>query len=165
MTRSPIRRHLQALALFLCSALLAGCGPNFASLAPTFARDVQVSPAQACAIGYDLARAIHQQVSLRRVVILAPRRATPCERHTLAYLRQSGFKVDETGQGGHRFEITLTRLEGDIVSATAAIGDDLRISRSYQPVHTGVLAQGPVSVQHLNPDTYTPRPTPSRGTS
>ncbi len=150
---------LRRSAILLCGALLAGCttaipgaGPPFTT--SLFARQVQVSAAQACAIGYDLARAIHERVSLRRVVILAPSRATPCERHALAYLRQSGFRIDETGQGGVSFDIALARLDAGTLTATARIGSDLRISRSYQPVRTGVRPQGPVSVQHLDPDTY-----------
>ena len=153
------RGYFHLSALLLCSALMAGCTTGIPAANsplgfPAFARVPQVSEAQACAIGYDLARAIHDRISLRRVVILAPPRATPCARHALAYLRRAGFRIDETGQGGTRFDITLARLDADTITAIALIGDGLRITRSYQPVRTGVKAQGPVSVQHLNPDTY-----------
>ena len=153
------RGYFHLSALLLCSALMAGCTTGIPAANsplgfPAFARVPQVSEAQACAIGYDLARAIHDRISLRRVVILAPPRATPCARHALAYLRRAGFRIDETGQGGTRFDVTLTRLDADTITAIALIGDGLRITRSYQPVRTGVQAQGPVSVQHLNPDTY-----------
>ena len=41
------------------------------------------------------------------------------------------------------------------MSAVATIGGDLRIARSYR---TGVIAEGPISIQHLNPDTYATQP-------
>ena len=127
------------------------------------AGDVEVSEAQACAIGYDLARAIHERVSLRRVVIVAPGHATPCERHALDYLRRGGFRIDETGQGGVSLDIELSRAGGEAILAIATLGGDLRIARSYMAVATGVIANGPVSVQHLNADTYAPREGAPRG--
>ena len=158
---------LASCAVWL-SLLLAGCatsGPGGNSLASMFAskdrQEVVVSEAQACAIGYDLARAIHDTVSLRRTVIVAPTRSSPCERHALTYLRLAGFRIDETrqdeGSAGGNLDIELAPLDGDTVSAVATLGGDLRIARSYRPVRTGVIAQGPISIQHLNPDTYTRR--------
>lgn len=141
------------LPVLLCAALLAGCTHHgFPALRPAPVTDVQ-----ACAIGYDLARQIHDRVSLRRTVLLAPRTATACETHALEYLRRTGFRIDETGQGGVRFNIALSQLDPEIISAVAWIGDDLRIARSYRPAATGVTAAGPVSVQHLDPDSYSPR--------
>ncbi|WP_419738619.1 hypothetical protein [Ruegeria sp.] len=139
--------------------LLTGCaslnGSNVTSTGP-----VRLGQAQACAIGYDMARQIHTHVSLRQTVLLAPKRVSPCEAHALNYLRQAGFRIDETQTGGASFDITLTRAGEDTVLAIARIGADLRITRAYQPVHTGVIAAGPVSVQHLAPDTYTLRRNP-----
>ena len=151
-----------AVRFLVCCTLVAGCSdlaarPPGATSAHFFTGSVQVSEAQACAIGYDLARNIHNSVSLGQVVILAPRKASACERHALEYLRRGGFRIDETAQGGLGFTITLTRIEQDGIAAIARIGDDLRIARSYLPVRTGVLADGPVSIQHLNPDTYSMR--------
>ena len=175
-----------------------------------------VSEAQACAIGYDLARAIHDTVSLRRTVIVAPTRSNSCERHALNYLRLAGFRIDRSAgidpvsaggpardagtdrsagpdlrrvprryqtrssAGGVTLDIELTRFsggfaagdsggspaghnggslagQGDTVTAVARLGRDLTIVRSYRPAHSGVVAVGPVSIQHLNPDTYTRR--------
>ncbi len=146
----------------LACLLLAGCagspGPGLTlpgpALHPGAAR---VSAAQACAIGYDLARSIHDRVSLRRTVIVAPKRETACERHALEYLRRAGFRIDRTGQGGVSFDVTLDRLDADTVSAVAEVGGTLRIARLYRPVRTGVLPAGPVSVQDLDPDTYASR--------
>ena len=165
-----MRALLRPAAVLAALTLLAGCagGPFSASEAinRTGGDDVVISltPArvtevQACAIGYDLARAIHAHVSLRRTVILAPRRASDCERHTLTYLRRAGFRIDEPGGTGARLTIALDRAGHDatgqpLVSAVAGIGGDLRIARPYRLVRTGVIAAGPVSIQHLDPNTY-----------
>ena len=147
------------LPTLLCGVLLTGCaGLNGAGVTPT--GPVRLGPAQLCAIGYDMARQIHTHVSLKRTVLLAPKRATACEAHTLRYLRKAGFRIDETRTGGASFDITLTRATQDTVMAIAQVGAGLRITRAYHPVHTGVIAAGPVSVQHLAPDTYTLRRTP-----
>ncbi|WP_170565613.1 hypothetical protein [Ruegeria atlantica] len=153
------RATYRLLAILLCVNLLAGCagsgGHGSGTGTVTFSGGTaRVSDVQACAIGYDMARQIHDRVSLRRTVLLAPPRATACEAHALEYLRRAGFRIDTTGQGGTRINIALSRPEPEIISAVARIGDDLRIARSYQPARTGVVAAGPVSIQHLAPDTF-----------
>ncbi len=156
--RMPLLAALTCLLLAGCGA---GFGPGLTPLGLTLpgggADTARVSAAQACAIGYDLARSIHDRVSLRRTVIVAPKRETACERHALEYLRRAGFRIDRTGQGGVALDIRLDRLDPDTVSAVAEIGGTLRIARLYRPVRTGVLPAGPVSVQHLDPDTYSAR--------
>ena len=152
------------LVLPICAAAtVAGCayGPiesDWASRTPSgpvyVSSAASLSEAQACAIGYDLAREIHDRVSLRRTVILAPRRQTDCEKHTLEYLRRAGFRIDETGRGGLAFDVQVDRIGAETVSALATIGGSLRIGRVYRPVRTGVIAATAVSVQELNPDTY-----------
>ena len=112
---------------------------------------------QACAIGFDLAREVHERVALRRTVLLAPGQENSCERHALEYLRRTGFRIDETGQGGASFDISIDRMEDGDVAAVAEIGGSLRISRMYTPVQTGVLASSAVTVQQLDPDTYLAR--------
>ncbi len=143
--------------LFL--VLLAGCGGFSGTRAvPLFTTaDPRLTEAQACAIGYDLAREIHGQVSLKRTVLVAPHRRTRCERHALEYLRRAGFRIDEAGLGGTEFRIRVARIDRETVSAIAEIGSGLRIARPYLPVRTGVVAVGAVSVQRLSPDTYAPR--------
>ena len=108
-------------------------------------------------IGFDLAREVHERVPLRHTVLLAPRRENSCERHALEYLRRTGFRIDETDQGGASFDITIDRMEDCDVAAVAEIGGSLRISRMYTPVQTGVLAASAVTVQQLDPDTYLAR--------
>ena len=183
--KSAFRSVCVLAVLGLPGGLLAGCatqGNDGGSLASLFASkdrpEVVVSEAQACAIGYDLARAIHDTVSLRRTVIVAPKNAGPCERHALNYLRLAGFRIDDGADsdkttGGQRapgvtLDIELTRFDGasagrgDTVSAVARLGRGLTIARSYRPAHSGVIALGPVSIQHLNADTYSPRGSSAR---
>ena len=174
-TAKPLmNRALKRLAAgaVLLSAL-GGCSSIFATnLVGETSRpraipvvEAGVSEVQACAIGYDLARAIHQNVSLRRTVIIAPTRASPCERHTLNYLRQAGFRIDDRGLANHAaMRIVIERSARDlsrrpVISAVVEIGDDLRITRPYQPMRSGVVPMGPIAVQYLNPDTYQLRPT------
>ena len=203
MTRPAV---LTACAI-ATSLIVAGCAtsqPGGGSLSSLFAsndrQEVVISEAQACAIGYDLAHAIHDTVSLRRTVIVAPTRSSSCERHALNYLRLAGFRIDQgattntrTAQNpaGVTLDIELTRFDGgfaqgkrsaavpggkrsaavhadknggsvaghsDTVSAVARLGRGLTIARSYRPAHTGVIAVGPISIQHLDPDTYARRP-------
>ncbi|MDE0695999.1 MAG: hypothetical protein OXH76_09240 [Boseongicola sp.] len=119
--------------------------------------DAGLNEVQACAVGYDLARQVHERVALRRTVLLAPRRESACERHALEYLRRTGFRIDDTGRGGVTFDIAVDRMEDGDVAAVAEIGGSLRISRMYTPVATGVLAASAVTVQQLDPDTYISR--------
>ena len=146
---------LRAAAFLAALALPAACavpdGGGFSS------GDTRVTPAQACAIGWDVARETGARVSVRGNVLLAPRGPTECERHALVYLRRAGFRIDETGQGGIPLDIRLSRIDTDTVGAVARIGDGLRIARAYRPVRTGVVAAGPPAIQHLDPDTYTER--------
>ena len=206
------RRVVLTACAMAAGLFVAGCAtsdPGDGSLASLFVstdrQEAVVSEAQACAIGYDLARAIHDTVSLRRTVIVAPTRSSPCERHALNYLRLAGFRIDQKAAGdppenagpkpaGVTLDIELTRFGnggfaadnnggspagknggsaagegggkaagGDTVSAVARLGRGLTIARSYRPAHTGVVALGPVSIQHLDPDTYATRPASSGG--
>ncbi|MCY4288579.1 MAG: hypothetical protein OXC63_08300 [Aestuariivita sp.] len=164
-------RHAMAVVATLW--LLAGCAsvftPNLiADGSPPRAIAVvaaDVSEVQACAIGYDLARAIYENVSLRRTVIIAPKRATACEKHTLNYLRLAGFRIDDRGTASQAAMSILIERNGrdnsrrPTISAVVEIGEDLRITRPYQPIRSGVVPMGPIAVQYLNPDTYERRDT------
>ena len=156
---------MRKAALLSTLFLVMGCTPgntlfmsasNFGENRFVFG-DARLTDAQNCAIGFDMAREIHNRVSLRQTVLLAPSRANECERHALDYLRQAGFRIDEMGLGGASFDIRIDRIDADTVSAVASIGESLRISRSYSPVRTGVIAASAVSVQDLAPDTYASR--------
>ena len=153
-----LRRVRRLGAATATVAVLSACsGAESLTGALSGSGDAGLSDVQACAIGYDLARQVHERVALRRTVLLAPARENECERHALEYLRRTGFRVDETGQGGATFDVTVDRLEDGDVAAVAEIGGSLRIARMYTPVGTGVLASSAVTVQELAPDTYLAR--------
>lgn len=153
--RPAFRRFPGRVAAAATVALLSACtGTGTLTGAFSGSGDTGLSDVQACAIGYDLARQVHERVALRRTVLLAPGRENACERHALEYLRRTGFRIDETGQGGASFDIEVERLEDGEVAAVAEIGGSLRIARMYTPVATGVLAASAVTVQQLDPDTY-----------
>ena len=154
----PFRRALRRSVALAAFALLGACAGTADFTAPFRSDgDAGLSDVQACAVGYDLARQVHERVALRRTVLLAPGRENSCERHALEYLRRTGFRIDETGQGGVTFDITVDRMEDGDVAAVAEIGGSLRVSRMYTPVATGVLASSAVAVQQLDPDTYLER--------
>ncbi len=136
--------------------LFPGCG-GLSGTSLTAAGDTRLTEAQACAIGYDLAREMHGRVSIGRTVLVAPKRMSSCEGHALEYLRRAGFRIDGAGLGGTEFCIRVTGIDRETVSAVAEIGGDLRIARPYLPVRTGVVPVGPVSVQRLSPDTHSTR--------
>ena len=157
-TRDSFRCALRRVAAAVALAVLSACSGT-GSLTGAFSGsgDAGLTDVQACAIGYDLARQVHERVALRSTVLLAPARESSCERHALEYLRRTGFRIDETGQGGATFDVRVDRLGDGDVAAVAEIGGSLRIARMYTPVGTGVLASSAVTVQQLDPDTYLAR--------
>ena len=160
MTRSTdsLWRCLRGAVATAAFALLSACsGAGNFTAAFSGGADGGLSDVQACAVGYDLAREVHERVALKRTVILAPARESSCERHAIEYLRRTGFRIDETGHGGATFDIAVDRMPDGDVAAVAEIGGSLRISRMYTPVQTGVLASSAVTVQQLDPDTYLAR--------
>ena len=152
----PFRRVLRHVAATAVLALVSACSGTggFTDALSGGSGSAGLSDVQACAVGYDLARQVHERVALRRTVLLAPARENACERHALEYLRRTGFRIDGTGQGGATFDIAVDRMEDGDVAAVAEIGGSLRIARMYTPVATGVLAASAVTVQELDPDTY-----------
>ena len=143
-------------ALAVLAFLLAAAGCSGLS-GPAVIGGAGLTEAQACAVGYDLARQIHARVSVRRTVLIEPDRASPCERHALEYLRRAGFRIAGPEETGVSFEVTVHQMDAGEVSAVADIGGSLRLARVYAPVRTGVLARSSVAVQELDPDSYTRR--------
>ena len=123
---------------------LAGC----ADITSGGTSDVPLTDPQNCAVGYDLSRAVGENVELRRTVLVAPGRPNRCEEYALAYLQRAGFAVDRTGRAPS-FTVTLDRIAEFQFMATATIGDTLQIARMYQPQGPGVVALSPITVIHL----------------
>ena len=155
--RHAFRRVLRKAVAPVAVATLSACGGTGGLVGAFKGGNAGLTEVQACAIGYDLAREVHERVALRRTVILAPAPANSCERHAVEYLRRTGFQIDETRQGGAAFDIEVDRMEGGDVAAVAEIGGSLRIARMYTPVATGARAASAVTVQQLDPDTYLAR--------
>ncbi len=158
--RRPFLRHaLGRAAATAALVLLVACNGagSFTEAFGSGGDDAGLTDVQACAVGYDLARQVHERVALRRTVLLAPARENSCERHALEFLRRTGFRIDDAGRGGVTFDVAVDRMEDGDVAAVAEIGGTLRISRMYTPVATGVLAASAVTVQQLDPDTYLAR--------
>ncbi|WP_299082927.1 hypothetical protein [uncultured Ruegeria sp.] len=137
---------LLATALFL-----VGCAPPIPSMNRS---DYNLTPVQACAIGFDMARTIHKTISLRKTVVIAPGRSNSCETHTLNYLRLAGFAVDESGRGDARtaLDVAVTHGENGEITALATVAGDLRIARRYRLANQGVYAASAPSIIHLPPE-------------
>ena len=147
---------LRRLALvFSSSVILTGCSLQIPMNDPL--SRAQVTPVQSCAIGYDLARLIHQNVSLRDTVIITPRGPSVCEARALQYLRLTGFAVDDTGgstrRSGQRnhpgFDVVLTPTEDGTIDAVATIAGTLHIARRYRLAETGVYPVSAPSIAAL----------------
>ncbi len=142
MPRPLIGAGLLVLLLFP-----AGCTSSFLGLGQK--GDVSLDDVHTCAVGYDLARKISENVSLRGNVLVSPKQGTACERFALHYLRRSGFAIDEAGKSP-TFEIELEYVSESEFQATASIGRTLRVSRVYVPGDGGVYPVSPVSIMRLS---------------
>lgn len=134
--------------LLAAGIILSGCATSI----PVSTRATNdLTEVQACAIGYDMARTIHQSISLKDTVVIAPTRTTECEEHTLRYLRLAGFSVDETGQNGGRraLEIAVTDEAEGQVTVVATVAGNLRIARRYRLADLGVYAASAPSIAQL----------------
>lgn len=134
--------------LLSAGLLLAGCTTQVPSIQRA---DSGLTQVQACAIGYDMARTIHQSVALRETVVIAPNRSNACETHALHYLRLAGFAVDESGQGNLRtaLDIAVTHGEGSEITALATVTGNLRVARRYRLASEGVYAASAPSITTL----------------
>ena len=143
-------KRLPALGLCLVFGL-SGCvqsSPGTLNFAGGARADVQLSPAQNCAIGYDLSKQVYDRVVLSEAVIVPGRRPTACEAYTLEYLRRAGFAIDETANRAP-LEVMLSRSEEGHILAVATIGGTMRLTRPYQAAPEGVYPKGAVSFQAL----------------
>ncbi|EEE35387.1 hypothetical protein RKLH11_4063 [Rhodobacteraceae bacterium KLH11] len=141
----------QITGLIATALFLVGCAPPI----PSMNRNgYNLTPVQACSIGYDMARTIHQTISLRKTVVIAPGRSNSCETHTLNYLRLAGFAVDESGRGDARtaLDVTVTHGENEEITALATVAGDLRIARRYRLANQGVYPTSAPSIIHLPPE-------------
>ncbi|MDX8355398.1 hypothetical protein [Cognatiyoonia sp. IB215182] len=138
-------RKSKGMALIMVLAI-TGCTSNFEPF--SMASPPRMTPVQECAIGYDLAQQIYTHVSLTETVIIAPRRKTGCETYAIAYLQQAGFKIDDRGARGG-FEVEVVKSSSFVVTATAVVGERLKLSRNYELAETGVYGVSDVTILEL----------------
>lgn len=152
-----------AAALAVISAF-AGCTGSFPASqdapstvsAGTVSRElVRLTPAQECAVGYDLAQQIYQTVSVNGTPIRLARSAGGCSRHAAEYLRRAGFAVTENATGKGQFGISTYAMDSSTESGEASAGGFIAVARlpgfvvtrAYRPGDGGVYALSPVSVR------------------
>ena len=142
---------LRGLAAGLLSVIMGACSvlSNGGELyGVTRFDDAQLTPVQACAIGYDLSKEIYDRVVLREAVVVPARRPTGCEAYTLKYLRQAGFAIDETANAAP-LDIQVTDAGEGAVIVAATVGGELRLSRVYATAAEGVYPKSAVSFQRV----------------
>lgn len=133
----------------ICAFVALGTSAACTSSFEPFNTDApRLTPVQECSIGYDLAQQIYRNVSLIKTVIIAPSKKTNCETYALKYLQAAGFKIDDRKTTGG-FDVELVDREGFVVTATATVGERLKISRDYQTAETGVYAASDVAILEL----------------
>ncbi|MBD1202668.1 MAG: hypothetical protein H9533_00910 [Rhodobacteraceae bacterium] len=112
---------------------------------------VRLTPAQECAVGYDLAQQIYETVSVNGTPIRLARSAGGCSRHAAEYLRRAGFAVTENATGKDQFGISTFMAEsgegsgGGFIAVARLPG--FVVTRAYRPGDGGVYALSPVSVR------------------
>lgn len=115
---------------------------------------VLLTPAQECAVGYDLAQKIYETVAINGTPIRLARSAGGCSRHAAEYLRRAGFAVTENATGKGQFGISTfarntegdgTEMSGGFVAVARLPG--LVVTRAYRPGEGGVYALSPATVR------------------
>lgn len=157
-------RAIPALALLGLGFVLAGCTGGVpihmgtsatARFEPQSRELVSLTPAQECAVGYDLARQVYQTVSVNGTPIRVGAAAGGCTRHAAEYLRRAGFAVTENATGKGQFGISTYAMASAGESDGAAVGSFIAVARlpgfvvtrAYRPGEGGVYPMSPVSVR------------------
>lgn len=161
---SPRSLKLRLAVSVLIAGLLAGCvgtipahdGSTSSMSVGSVSREmVRLTPAQECAVGYDLAQQIYQTVSVNGTPIRLARSAGGCSRHAAEYLRRAGFAVTENASGKGQFGISTYATDSGAESGEASAGGFIAVARlpgfvvtrAYRPGEGGVYALSPVSVR------------------
>lgn len=151
----PLRRLRLGLACTVLMAL-AGCadlpGWNEAGTPAVSRASLTLTPAQECAVGYDLARQVYAQVPVDGAAIRIGRDPSGCTRHAATYLRLAGFAVSEEGRGTGEFRILLSDAPDLGGFIATALLPGLTVSRAYSPGDGGVHALSPATVFRHAPE-------------
>lgn len=161
---APRPLKLRGAAPVLLIGLLMGCTGSFPAhqsststmSSGSVSREmVRLTPAQECAVGYDLAQQIYQTVSVNGTPIRLARSAGGCSRHAAEYLRRAGFAVTENATGKGQFGISTYATDSGTESGEVSSGGFIAVARlpgfvvtrAYRPGEGGVYALSPVSVR------------------
>jgi len=161
---APRSLKLRLAVSVLIAGLLAGCvgtipvhdGSTSSMSAGSVSREmVRLTPAQECAVGYDLAQQIYQTVSVNGTPIRLARSAGGCSRHAAEYLRRAGFAVTEDATGKGQFGISTYATDSGAESGDGPSGGFIAVARlpgyvvtrAYRPGDGGVYALSTVSVR------------------
>ena len=130
-----------AVAIGLCIVLTGCAGTGFtASGAGRASERADLTPAQECAIGYDMARRIYELARVSETVIRVSPDLGACGKYAARYLRQAGFAVDETATRRDAYVFAVRTYEDpgtQAVIATAAL-PGLQLTRAYRRSPFGV---------------------------
>lgn len=115
----------------------------------------RLTPAQECAVGYDLAQQIYETVAVNGTPIRLARSAGGCSRHAAEYLRRAGFAVTENATGKDQFGISTFVTETEGVGPEGSAGSFVAVARlpgfvftrAYRPGDGGVYALSPATVR------------------
>ena len=145
------RTVLRTLSL-MGFAVLIGCTEVPSISGPDWGQppreQVKLTPAEECAIGYDLAQQVYRQVKVTDTVIKVSPRLGACGEHAVKYLRKAVYGVDETAKKAERHHFSIETYEDKDtggVFATAHL-PRLRLSRSYRRGGTGVYPLSTVNI-------------------
>ena len=153
------RRLLRLLHILGVCLALTGCAGT--SIMPGASGSVfgstperaNLTPAQACAIGYDMARHIYERARVSETVIRVSPDLGPCGKYAARYLRLAGFAVDETATRRDAYVFTIRTYEDpemNRVIATAAL-PGLHLTRAYRRAGFGVTAASAFTIVTSHP--------------
>ena len=129
------------LAIGLCAVLTGCAGTDFtAGGAGRASERADLTPAQECAIGYDMARRIYELARVSETVIRVSPDLGACGTYAARYLRRAGFAVDETATRRDVYVFGIRTWEDpgtQVVIATAAL-PGLQLTRAYRRGPFGV---------------------------
>ena len=138
---------LGKISTLLCALILAGCAglSEFSGFDNSAAR---ITPAQECAVGYDLSKQIFKHINIKDTVLKSPNSKTShCEFYMTKYLRAAGYRIDDT-QDSKPMKVVIAR-DGPSITAFVNITTGLRITRSYSLTPAGVRPLGPPTIAAL----------------
>ena len=145
------------MLLGMCAAVSA-CSGASGGFAPVSGRNMEMArltPAQSCAIGYDMARQLYKVAQVSKTVIRVSPSLGTCGTWAAHYLRRAGFAVDETATRRDVYVFTVRTYEQDRTVIATAHLPGLRLTRAYRPTPFGVTPASGFAVTREGQDEET----------